>query len=430
METSRASPASSASAAQTPTRTPGGAFTFVESLRSAWESLRGRALRSFLSTLGIAIGIVAVTMVVALMQGVQDSTFAEFEGIGGTGLTVTSYTSYEVALANTASRLTPQDYDLVTNHVDGIASMTPVLTAPGQWAEVRNGPQVAPVTLFGTTHTYQEANSAYVGEGRFISFSDDQRRRRVAVLGHEAARLLGLSDGAIGQYIDAGGEWLQVIGVMEPRGIFGPSQDRYVLLPYNTLYAMHGAEADLDIAIRLTIVEGEELDTVRGRIERLLRRAHGIKPGEDDDFMVQSPEELGDVFETIGNVVTAGLVGIVSISLIVGGIGIMNIMLVSVTERTREIGILKAIGATRRQILLQFLTEAIALSLLGGVAGVATSYALCALISALMPNFSVAVPLWAVGLAVGFTTATGIGFGIMPASKAANLHPIEALRYE
>lgn len=405
-------------------------FALVESLRAAWESLLGRAFRSFLSTLGIAIGVVAVVMVVALMEGVQGSMAVEFEEFGGSGLTVTSFTPYEQALRNEAARLTPNDFDLVTNHVDGIASMTPVLTAPGRFAEVRNGPRLALVGLLGTTHTYQEAHSAYISEGRFISFADDQRRRRVAVLGHQAAKQLGLSSESIGQYIDAGGEWLQVIGVMESRGFFGPSQDSYVLVPYNTLYAMHGTTADLDIAIRLTVAEEEQLDTVRSRIRQLLRLAHGLKPGEDDDFMIQSPEEVGELFNTIGNMITAGLVGVVSISLVVGGIGIMNVMLVSVTERTREIGILKAIGATRRQILQQFLIEAIALSLLGGVAGIASGYALCALINAFATSFSVAVPLWSVALAVGFTTATGVGFGILPASKAADLHPIEALRYE
>ena len=405
-------------------------FSVMESLRAARESLQAHALRSFLSTLGIAIGITAVIIVVALMQGVQKKLRAEFEGLGGNGLTITSFASYDQVLKSNVSRLTHEDFNLISNQVEGVASITPVLTAPGRFTEVRNGPQVAYLELLGTTHTYQEVHNAYIDDGRFISVADNQRRRRVAVLGHRTAKLLSLPDDPIGHYINIAGEWLLVIGVLEASGAFDLGKDNRVLLPYAAMQAMNGAQTELDIDIRLTVAEGVDADVVGERIRRLLRQAHGLKPSDDDDFTIQSSEELGKAFENLGGAVTAGLAGVVGISLLVGGIGIMNIMLVSVTERTREIGILKALGATRRQILLQFLTEAIALSLLGGLAGLALSFGLSVAIDTLVDSISVAVPLWAVALAVGFTTATGVAFGILPASKAADLHPIEALRYE
>ncbi len=219
---------------------------------------------------------------------------------------------------------------------------------------------------------------------------------------------------------------------MEERGeLFGFSQDNFVLLPYGTAKRIMGASRDLDIQIQLLVDDMNRQDEVKERIRRVLRQEHGLKPGEPDDFRVQTAEQLTESFNTVINMVTAVSAGIVGISLLVGGIGIMNIMLVSVTERTREIGILKALGATRQDILLQFLIEALALTMIGGLLGVAIGYGLGALVAALLPGFPAAhVPLWAVGLSFGFCAAVGIIFGIVPAAKAAQLDPIDALRYE
>ena len=204
-----------------------------------------------------------------------------------------------------------------------------------------------------------------------------------------------------------------------------------MLLPYNSMQSLMGNIVEPDIFIQLTIASLEEIEAIKSRIKRLLRDSHELKPDVDDDFNIQTAEQLTDSFNNILNSVTVVMGGIVSISLLVGGIGIMNIMLVSVTERTREIGICKAIGAKRQHILLQFLLEALILCLLGGIIGLILGYGIGILAASYIPNFPPAhTPLWAVMLALGFSVMVGMVFGILPAAKAANLDPIEALRYE
>ena len=407
-------------------------FATVEGARSAWESIVAHALRSFLTTLGIAIGVASVVAVIGLMQGMQASIAAQFEGLGGNSLSIAAFTPVEDRLKGKVARLTPDDLDRIAERVDGIASITPLLSLPLQaMAEMRHGTQVAFAAIQGTTHTYQQVYNAYVQSGRFLSPADDQRRRRVCVLGEKTRENLGLEE-PIGAYVEMGGEWLKVVGVMESRGeLFGISQDDYALLPYSTLRSMNDPLADTDIAIQVAIAEGADRTAVKARITQLLRHGHGLQPGEPDDFDIQSPEQISAAFGQIGTALTAVVASIVGISLVVGGIGIMNIMLVSVVERTREIGILKALGATRRQILMQFLIEALALAVLGGAVGLAVGFGLAAAVTALVPSLPpAAVPLWAVALSLGFSGLVGVAFGILPASQAANLHPIEALRYE
>jgi putative ABC transport system permease protein len=286
--------------------------------------------------------------------------------------------------------------------------------------------------VVGIGPSYPDVNSLYPQEGRLFTADDDARRRLVCAVGVDVIEDLDMPKQTIGEFFRVGNEWCKIVGVIEKRGeLFGFSQDNFVLLPYGTSRRIMGASNDLDIQIQLLVDDMNRQDEVRDRIRRVLRQAHGLKAGEPDDFKVQTPEQLTESFNTLINMVTAVSAGIVGISLLVGGIGIMNIMLVSVTERTREIGILKALGATRQDILLQFLIEALTLTMIGGLVGVAIGYGLGALVAALLPGFPAAhVPLWAVTLSFGFCAAVGIIFGIVPAAKAAQLDPIDALRYE
>jgi len=229
-----------------------------------------------------------------------------------------------------------------------------------------------------------------------------------------------------------GGEWFKVVGVMEERGdLFGFSQDDFAIIPFGTGLALSADSLHQDINISFNVNDIEQIEVVSDRIGALFRQLHGLKPGQKNDFKVETARQLTESFAGIIDSMTLVLGGIVGVSLLVGGIGIMNIMLVSVTERTREIGISKALGAKRHHILLQFLIEATVLSLLGGIVGLVLGYALGFGAAKLIPGFPDAVvPWWAVLLAFGFSTLVGIVFGLMPAAKAARLDPIEALRYE
>jgi putative ABC transport system permease protein len=243
---------------------------------------------------------------------------------------------------------------------------------------------------------------------------------------------LNLPENPVDEYVRVGDEWMKVIGLAEEKGqLFGQNQDNFAIIPYSTMRSIAGNQNELDMAIQLTLGNLDQMEAVQDQVTALLRNAHDIAPGEDDDFQVRSSEQLTDTFNNILGSVTFVMGGIVGISLLVGGIGIMNIMLVSVTERTKEIGICKAIGAKRHQILLQFLFESLLLCLLGGLIGLTIGYGIGLAASAAIPDFPRAVvPLWAVLLSFLFSAMVGLVFGIMPAAKAANLDPIDALRYE
>jgi putative ABC transport system permease protein len=286
--------------------------------------------------------------------------------------------------------------------------------------------------VYGVGSAYMDVNGVFPDLGRGFTRNDDQRRRLVCAIGVDVVEELKLPDDPVGEYFRVNGEWCKIIAVMESRGeLLGFSQDNYVMLPYATARRLQGASRDLDIQVQVLVESMERQDEIKERIRRVLRSEHKLKSDEPDDFRVQTAEQLMESFNSIIATITATVGGIVGISLLVGGIGIMNIMLVSVTERTREIGILKALGATRRDILLQFLIEAVMLCLVGGLIGIAIGYGLGALASVMLPGFPPAhVPFWAIALSFGFSAGVGIVFGIIPAAKASQLDPIDALRYE
>ncbi|MEM1434810.1 MAG: ABC transporter permease [Pseudomonadota bacterium] len=405
-------------------------FTLLEASRAAWSSIRAHGLRSLLTMLGIVIGVGSVIAVISLVQGLRVSIAEEFQSLGTNTLTVRAYTPFEKRLQGQNARLTPADYLTVRDRVVGIETITPLLLTESGGQVNWNG-NTTLTQVQGTTHSYQDVSNLFAEQGRFLTIEDDLKRRRVGVLGAKVVADLGIED-PLGAFINISGNWIKVVGIMESRGeLFGRNQDDYVLLPFETVRSMNGLQNEPNLIMQLTVSNLEDMSAVSEQIATLLRRAHALSPTEDNDFRIQTPEQISESFNKIINTVTVIVSGIVGISLLVGGIGIMNIMLVSVTERTREIGICKALGARRQDILLQFLIEALTLSLLGGLAGLVLGYLIGITIASFVPQFPpVAVPWWAVGIALGFSGAIGVLFGILPASKAADLNPIDALRYE
>ncbi|MES2673507.1 MAG: ABC transporter permease [Pseudomonadota bacterium] len=405
-------------------------FTFLECLRSALISIRAHGFRSILTTLGIIIGVASVIATVSIVQGLSYSISQQFEGLGANSLSVSSYTSPENQMNGHFSRITPDDLQLIIDRTEGIESITPILRSNFS-STIRSGAKSTTGLVSGTTSTYPKVKQLFIQAGRFISESDNQTRRRVCVIGTQVRDDLMLPEDPTGKYIEINSEWIKVVGLAEPKGeMLGFKQDNIVLLPYSTMQSLNGNQTQVNIEIQLTVTHLDEMDKVTEKIRKLLRQAHHIK-NTTDDFKIQSSEQMKESFSKITSTITLVMGGLVSISLLVGGIGIMNIMLVSVTERTREIGICKAIGAKRNYILLQFLMESLVLCLLGGLIGLLIGYALGIGVAAIIPNFPPAhIPWWAVTISVGFSAVIGIVFGIVPAAKAANLDPIESLRYE
>jgi putative ABC transport system permease protein len=408
-------------------------FMLLESFRSALESILAHGFRSILTSLGIIIGVTSVIAVVSIVQGLSYTINEQFAGLGGNSLTIRSHTPFKKQLQGRFAKLRDSDLQIITQRVDGISELTPVLFAQsGSQGQLNYRSQISFSRVIGIGPSYPEVNSIDLEEGRFFTADDDARRRLVCVIGVDVIDDLEMPDDPIGEFFRVGNEWCKIVGILEKRGeLLGFSRDNVVLLPYGTAKRIMGASRDLDIQIQLLVDDMNRQDEVKDRVRRVLRQDHGLKSGEPDDFKVQTAEQLTESFNSVIDMVTAVSAGIVGISLLVGGIGIMNIMLVSVTERTREIGILKALGATRQDILLQFLIEALTLTMIGGLVGVAIGYGLGALVASLLPGFPAAhVPLWAVLLSFGFCAGVGIIFGIVPAAKAAQLDPIDALRYE
>ncbi len=405
-------------------------FVLIESIRSALVSIRAHRLRSFLTSLGIIIGVASVITVISLIQGLSATITKQFEEMGGSTLNIGSKNEIKDLMRGKRNYLPASDIDQLAARVPGIRDLNPSFTPPG--GELRFGSNSAFARVIATTPNYQNVENTFAGRGRFINAMDDDNARRVAVVGTKLIENLHLPDDPIGQFILYNKEWFKIIGVMEKRGeVFGFSRDDFLIIPFRTAKSMIGNGTPVDLRITISLQDMSRVEETKDRIAATLRAAHRLKPEAKDDFEISSSEEMQKKFAEISATVTLVAAGIVGIALLVGGIGIMNIMLVSVTERTREIGICKAIGARSRDIMMQFLIEAVTLSVMGGAIGLALGYGLGFSIAKMIPNFPDAVvPWWAVALAFLFSAGVGIVFGVVPASKAAKLDPIDALRYE
>jgi len=394
-------------------------MTLWETLRMALAALLANKRRSAITVLGVVIGVGAVIAMVAAGNGAQKDVLGSVSSMG-------SNLIYVNAASDTpgGKPLTYADAEAVSKLM-GVAQVAP---QAGGVSTIAYGGKTAFCYMFGTTPNYMSMRDARIAVGRFFTQADVQRSARVAVLGLQNADDLGTRD-LVGKKVMVGGAPFTVIGILWPRGgtaLF--NQDQVTLVPITTaMQRVTGTDALFNIIVQVT--SPDEMNLVPQRIAELLRQRHRLSPASQDDFVVQSQVDLLGIMGTITTILTALLGGIAAISLLVGGIGIMNIMLVSVTERTREIGIRKALGARRSDILGQFLIESVMLSLLGGIAGVGVGYAL-ALTAAWVFDLSVVIQPSVVLLAFAVSAAVGVFFGVYPAWKASRQDPIEALGYE
>ena len=404
----------------------------LENFRIAFTALRANKMRAILTTLGIIIGVAAVVAVVSIVQGLQFMATNVFEGVGATYMFVLPHQDPQRAPGEVVRqvKLTWDDGKAIRAQVPGVRLITPLILGREQ-VKYRDR-QHRPDLLLGVNEEYQDVMNHTVDRGRFFSKIDLENRRKVVVVGPEVVEKLGLGDEPVGKEIYVGRYPATVIGVMESKGqTLGQNLDDIVLIPFDSAVALFGRNAGDQVQLRLQAASAEQVEPVRDGIVRVLRTRHHLPKGQADDFLVLVQDEILSQVTKFLSGVTAVIGGIVGIALLVGGIGIMNIMLVSVTERTREIGIRKAVGARRQDILVQFLIESVTLSLVGGALGLGLGYGIGVLAANLIPNWPPAhVPLWAVLLAFGFSGLVGVFFGIYPAGKAASLDPIEALRYE
>ena len=410
-----------------------------ESVRIALRALGANKMRAVLTMLGIIIGVGAVIALMSVGEGVESFVTGQFQGLGSSLVFVVPGSLDD----NPDRRPRPANltYEDALAMADPLFVLDVVAVAPevSRTRLVVHGKEESYTTISGVTPDYESVRSFFADEGEFITEEAVNSRSRVAVIGRTVEERL-FPDGTypIGQQIRINNIPFRIVGVMEEKGRSAfNNQDDVVFVPITTalsrLFPWRDKRGDYRISIAYVQVvddRGETLNAVMFQIEELLRQRHSIAFADDDDFSVFSQADVVSIAQEVTQVLTIFLGSIAAISLLVGGIGIMNIMLVSVTERTREIGIRKAVGAKRRDILLQFLIEAMVLSLIGGFVGVGLGLAGSRAIASLTENVNPVISPQNVLLATGFAAAVGLFFGIYPATRAAALNPIEALRYE
>ena len=402
----------------------------LEILQIAFASLRANKLRSALTMLGIVIGIGSVIAMVALGTGAQKSVQDRIAKLGTTLLQINAQRIAQGGVQiDNAKRMTMDDVAMLEERSKRISEIQPQQDARlmVQW-----GRQNSLSSVTGTTANFLTVRKYSLAAGRMFTAQDDAARRRVTVLGATPLQNLGVTDpqAIVGELVRIKGLQFEVIGVLAPKGQvsgFGDPDDQ-VLIPFQTgRWRVFGTDRLNDINV--LAVHEDSVNAAMEEIASIMRRSHRLMPGKPDDFIVRNQADFLNTLGATTEVFTYLLSGIAAVSLLVGGIGIMNIMLVSVTERTREIGIRKALGATRITILTQFLAEAVALCLLGGVIGVAVGISTAFVLKTSFGWNTVIVPS-SILIAFVFSGAVGILFGVWPARRAASLDPIVALRYE
>ena len=412
-------------------------MTIWESMQLALEAIIGNRLRSALTMLGIIFGVGAVIAAVSMTEGAKRATMQQFEAMGTNSLGIQPGQMRRGPVAGgmgSMNTLTLDDADAILQQCPSVIAVAPEVNTA---AQVKAGSANTNTRITGSSESYRQVGNFKMAEGQFFTADDVNRRRKVAVLGSTVVEnLYGAGALVAGKTVKVKGMTFEVLGQYASKGSFGPfSMDDQIVIPISTaihrlIGGMEGSSMPRDTvgSIRTLSVDMSQSERAKTEIEALLRERHEIGPGAESDFHIFAASDLVQGAEAANRILTLLFGSIAVVSLIVGGIGIMNIMLVSVTERTREIGLRKAVGATPRDILLQFLIESVTLSLGGGIIGVATGVSLSYVMRAFGLNTAVAIP-WVV-IAFSFAGFVGVFFGLLPSQKAAVLDPVEALRYE
>lgn len=407
----------------------------TEDVKMALETIRAHKVRSFLTVLGVVIGVTVAITVSSILLGFEANVQASFDEFGVNNLFVFKFAGgFRGRLTQeerTRKPLTYEDGMAIRNELPAIkevsiSAMPRVGSGPQPVRQARyKGKEVNNIRFRGVTASYAEVQSVHMKQGRFFTDLEDLHRAEVVVIGYDISNSLFPNEDPVGKLLQVDGNIYEVIGELDKTKTFLGMADNEVLIPYRT-YRKHYPNDDENF-INAMAYPGMK-DVAEDEIRSLLRTRRRVPPDKPDNFWISSAEQVGDQFRSIMSGIVELVGAVVSIGLLVGGVGVMNIMLMGVTERTREIGVRKAIGARRWDITLQFLTEAVTLTGIGGFIGVLLSLGLSVVLRIIsVPSL---VPVWAIFLGVGVAGSVGLFFGIYPAVKAARLDPVIALRYE
>ena len=413
-----------------------------EILRMALDSIRSNKFRSFLTILGIVVGVMTAIVVASILTGLRQSIVAMIEEYGTNNIYAFHLsTGFGPDDRSERSRkpLTEEDAEAILNQSSAVEDIALVAPGIGNFGAASfddnityEGKNYRRAQTDGVSPNYDKVSNLVVREGRFITDADNQQRRNVLVIGVNAAEALfpNKEGEIVGRVVRMNGTTWEIIGVMEKRkaGFFGENEeDSKVFLPYRTA---RKAAPQRDYLLHIIKAKSDQVQTALLDSEAILRQRRDVKYGEPNNFDIKTADNFIEQFDSVIGGVGLAAIAISCLGLLVGGIGVMNIMLVSVTERTKEIGIRKAIGATKGSIVLQFLLEAMTLTFFGGIIGVVLAVGISNLVMLLFPSLPASIPLWAVILGLTVSIGVGLVFGVLPARKAAKLDPIECLRYE